>query len=912
MSTPAACNLPPDRKVATTCPYCGVGCGVLASADGHVRGDPVHPANGGRLCVKGAALGETLGCDGRLLAPMRRREDGALVEMGWDQALNLIAQRFGQAVADHGPGSVALYVSGQLLTEDYYVANKLMKGFIGSANIDTNSRLCMASAVVGHQRAFGEDLVPGCYEDLEQADLVVLVGSNLAWCHPVLHQRLVAARMCRGTQVVVIDPRRTATCNDADLHLAIAPDADVLLFNGLLVHLADCGAVDETFVHEHTRGLDEALALARATAGDLAMVAGRCGVSIEALSDFYRLFAATKRTVTVFSQGVNQSIQGSDKVNAIINCHLLTGRIGQVGMGPFSVTGQPNAMGGREVGGMATALAAHLTLGDAAHGALVQGFWQAPRLASQPGLKAVDLFQAVGKGRIQALWIIATNPVVSLPEADAVRQALAGCPFVVLSDLTAQTDTAAVAQVLLPAQAWGEKDGTVTNSERCISRQRPLRQAPGQARPDWWALCQVARRLGFASAFDYPGPWAIFDEHARLAALAHRCAGRFLDLEGLAGLDQAAYDGLAPTYWPFAAGAASAGPRRLFADGRFAHNDGRAAFIAITPVDPAPGVDAAFPLLLNTGRLRDQWHTMTRTGLVPTLLQHQHEPTATMHPQDAAACGLGDGDLATVHSRFGTVVARLESKTAMRRGEVFVPIHWNEQFASDGRVGAVVAALADPLSGEPAFKRTPVAVKPLAVDWQGMLCTRHALPVQPQAMAAAGMVHVVRVPMAHAQRLELAGQGDAALFLAWVQATLGGEATCWGTYQDMGRGVYHAALVRHGRLEACLHIAPRALLPAASWLDGLFGQARLIRHDRLALLAGMPLAGSRQEAGPMVCSCFRVGRNTIIEAICDHGLSNAEEVTSFLRAGGNCGSCLPEIRELVATYGRAPIVVEQA
>ncbi|HUP92454.1 MAG TPA: molybdopterin-dependent oxidoreductase [Solimonas sp.] len=496
--------------VRSTCPYCGVGCGVLASAR-EVVGDPQHPANAGKLCVKGSALGETLGLEGRLLYPEVEKQ-----RVSWDTALAHVADGFRKMIAEHGPDAVAFYVSGQLLTEDYYVANKLMKGYIGSANIDTNSRLCMSSAVAGHKRAFGEDLVPVSYEDLELADLVVLVGSNTAWCHPILFQRIEAARERRPQmKLVVIDPRRTATCETADLHLPIRPGTDVALFNGLLAFLHEHGVADSGFVERHTQGVEAALASAQA-GSDVAKVARACGLDPAAVSEFFRLFARTPRVVTAFSQGVNQSSSGTDKVNAIINCHLLTGRIGKPGAGPFSITGQPNAMGGREVGGLANTLAAHLDF-EPAHRALVQEFWGSPRIAARPGLKAVDLFGAIHAGQVKAVWIMATNPVVSLPDADRVRAALAKCELVVVSDVVRATDTSALAHVLLPAAAWGEKDGSVTNSERRISRQRKFLPLPGEARPDWWIVCEVARRMGFADGFAFESAHEVFDEHCRLS-----------------------------------------------------------------------------------------------------------------------------------------------------------------------------------------------------------------------------------------------------------------------------------------------------------------------------------------------------------------------------------------------------------
>ncbi|MEL6959897.1 MAG: molybdopterin-dependent oxidoreductase, partial [Pseudomonadota bacterium] len=584
-------------ETRSTCPYCGVGCGVLLRPDGQgglsVRGDPDHPANKGRLCSKGSALGQTVGLGHRLLAPQISG-----VEADWDTALSLVADKFTQTVAAHGPDSVAFYVSGQLLTEDYYVANKLMKGFIGSANIDTNSRLCMASTVAGHKRAFGTDTVPGTYEDLDEADLVVLVGSNLAWCHPVLYQRLMAARAAHGTKVIVIDPRRTATCDGADLHLPIAPGGDVALFNRLLTAIHESGAIDEGYL-AHVNGFETALETA---SGD---DANATGLSDAQIAEFCRLWIQTKKVVTVFSQGVNQSTSGSDKVNSIINCHLATGRIGKPGMGPFSVTGQPNAMGGREVGGLANMLACHLDLENADHRAAVRDFWQAPAVPDAPGLKAVDMFNAVGNGRIKALWVIHTNPAVSMPDASAVRNAIAGCPFTVVSDITARTDTARLADVVLPATAWAEKSGTVTNSDRTISRQRAVLAAPVEARADWDILAEVGRRMGFETAFDYQTPAEIFREYAALSRLSGRF-GRDFDISELSDLSDQDYDALEPVRWPLAPGRSGG---RFFADGGFFHPDGKARMMPVVAKPLAVALSRATPFRLNTGRLRDQWHT---------------------------------------------------------------------------------------------------------------------------------------------------------------------------------------------------------------------------------------------------------------------------------------------------------------
>ncbi|WP_278395795.1 molybdopterin-dependent oxidoreductase, partial [Acinetobacter venetianus] len=503
----------------TTCPYCGVGCGVNVEvqhkAHGtmvQVSGDTEHPSNFGRLCIKGSRLADTLGLETRVLSPMFGRKNHREATT-WDAAVGKIATQFQACIDQYGRDSVAFYVSGQLLTEDYYVVNKFVKGYLGTANIDTNSRLCMSSAVAAHKRAFGEDIVPASYEDFEYADMVVLVGSNTAWCHPVLYQRIMQAKNKNPDLfVVVVDPRFTSTCEQADLHLPILPGQDVVLFNGLLQHLYQNDHVDHHFVESYTEGL-EALLDASATEQDFDSIVKRTGISAEKLQLFFEKFAETEKVVTLFSMGVNQSSQGVNKANSIINCHLLTGKIGKLGAAPFSMTGQPNAMGGREVGGLANMLAAHMDLENPSHQNLVQEFWQSPTIATHAGLKAVDLFKAVESGKIKAIWIMATNPVVSLPDADQVKRALEQCEFVVVSDICAETDTTAYADVLLPALGWGEKDGTVTNSERRISRQRAFLDSPKQAKADWWAVSAVAKKLGF-TGFDFNNACEIFNEHA--------------------------------------------------------------------------------------------------------------------------------------------------------------------------------------------------------------------------------------------------------------------------------------------------------------------------------------------------------------------------------------------------------------
>ncbi|MFZ0810142.1 MAG: nitrate reductase, partial [Bradyrhizobium sp.] len=665
---------PALRATSTTCPYCGVGCGVLATPDGGggaaISGDLSHPANLGRLCSKGSALGETLGLENRLLYPMVRCSKGTMEQVAWTDALDHIAHRFSHIVARDGPNAVAFYLSGQLLTEDYYVANKLMKGFIGSANVDTNSRLCMASSVAGHRRAFGADTVPGVYEDLDEADLLVLIGSNAAWCHPILFQRMIANKQRRGARIVVIDPRKTDTSEDADLFLGLKPGTDTALFSGLLVHLADNGFLDRDYVEHHTSGLDEALVRARSIAGSVAATALATGLAEQDVAAFFQMFAATARVVTLYSQGVNQSAQGTDKVNAIINCHLATGRIGKIGASPFSLTGQPNAMGGREVGGLANQLAAHMnfTPPDIDR---VRRFWKAPRIATHDGLKAVQLFEAIGRGEIKALWVMGTNPAVSLPDADAARAALKKLELFVISENVFSNDTvSAGAHVLLPALAWGEKSGTVTNSERRISRQRAFLPAPGEARPDWWIVSEVAKRLGFEPAFDYGSAAAIFREHAALSGFENN-GSRDFDIGGLSELSDDAFDTMAPVLWPHRSD--EAGQQRFFAGGEFFTGDRKGRFVAPERPVLRTEVNEGRPLRLNTGRIRDQWHTMTRTGTSPRLGAHLPEPFVEVHPDDAARHGLADGSFARVTTDHGQCTLKVVVSARQQRGMLFAP-----------------------------------------------------------------------------------------------------------------------------------------------------------------------------------------------------------------------------------------------
>ncbi|MGP4671473.1 nitrate reductase [Agrobacterium salinitolerans] len=873
--------MPVETK--TTCPYCGVGCGVIATVadDGvvSVKGDPDHPANFGRLCSKGSALAETIDLEGRLLHPEISGRRAA-----WDEALDLVASSFSKAIAEHGPDSVAFYVSGQLLTEDYYLANKLMKGFIGSANIDTNSRLCMSSSVAGHRRAFGADTVPGTYEDMELADLVILTGSNLAWCHPVLYQRLAAAKAARpGMKVVVIDPRRTMSADIADMHLAIRPDGDVALFTGLLAHLSDSLAIDRAYVQNHTVGFDAAMQTARAHS--LTEIAAATGLTIAELISFYEVFERTEKTVTCYSQGVNQSESGTDKVNAIINCHLATGRIGRPGMGPFSLTGQPNAMGGREVGGLANMLAAHMAIESAEDRGRVQRFWGSPVIAQKPGLKAVDMFRAVADGRIKALWIMATNPVVSMPDAGAVETAIKACPFVVVSDVMASTDTARHAHVLLPSLGWGEKDGTVTNSERRISRQRGFLPVPGQARADWWQMAEVGRRMGVGAAFAFRQPSEIFAEHAALSAFENAGSRDF----DIGGIDRDGYDGMTPFQWPKAE-AGKAEVTRFFANGRFYHEDGKARLIP-TALPQTDRTSADYPLTLNTGRVRDQWHTMTRTGKSARLTAHIAEPFAEFHPRDAQALGIESADLVELESPHGKVLLRVLVSERQARGSVFAPMHWNDQFAARGRIDTVVAPVTDPHSGQPASKNVGVQARRFEASAYGFAICRS----RPDAP---GCAYWAVAKADGGYRMELAFAEAPEDWTLWARQVFGIDVQIEPLgYSDRQTGDLRLAFFDGDTLLAALFIAREPVAVARNWAISQLSERHEDLRMRFALVAGRPGAG-RADPGATVCSCFNVGVNQITSAI-RNGCHSVEAIGKALNAGTNCGSCRAEIREII-------------
>jgi assimilatory nitrate reductase catalytic subunit len=850
--------------IRTTCPYCGVGCGVLASKtlDGSIKiaGDPEHPANFGKLCSKGLALGETLGHEQRLFHPTINGR-----QVDWAEATQHVAQKFSAAIAEHGPDSVAFYVSGQFLTEDYYVANKLMKGFIGSANIDTNSRLCMASAVAGHKRAFGADIVPCNYADLEQADLVVLTGSNLAWCHPVLFQRLQAAREKRGTKLVVIDPRRTATAETADLHLAITPQSDVALFAGLLNYLQRHNAHDNSFIDAHTQGLSDALDVA--AEWSIENVAAACGLSTQVLDVFFKLFATTPKTVTAFSMGVNQSTSGTDKVNAIINCHLFTGRIGKAGAGPFSITGQPNAMGGREVGGLATMLAAHMDIENSDHRRAVQEFWSAPRMPVKAGLKAVDLFEAVHDGRIKALWIMATNPAVSMPNSNFIADALKACPYVVVSDVTANTETAGYAHVLLPAQGWGEKDGTVTNSERMISRQRRFVEPVGTARPDWKIMADVATAMGF-SGFKYTSAADIFDEHAKLTTVGNN-GDRYLNLKDWIGAE---YENLHPKKW---------GGAQPFANGNFQTANGRAHFVPTRyKTIQSDG------LTLNSGRIRDQWHTMTRTGLVPRLFGHRAEPHVEMSHQDGLRLGIKVASLVEIEGGQGRSLARALLTDAVKPGQVFQPMHWSSSFANEALTNASLPSASDPVSGQPALKSAQVSIRPFPAKWYGF-----GVSLDP---VTSDMEYFAKRPLDRGMAFECAAKTLPNNWADFVAALFPhGEMPSFVQGADPAQ--FRSVALKDGFLSWAFFASPEPVLATREWLQQQLGKP----VNPLAILAGRPVEAG-EDKGPILCACMNVGRHEISRCIAKTPGVTLQDLCAATGAGTGCGSCRIEVQRILS------------
>jgi assimilatory nitrate reductase catalytic subunit len=903
-----------EHWIKSTCPYCGVGCGIEVTIDAnhkaHVRGDATHPANYGKLCSKGLALGDTIVDDGRLTTPSINGKPSQ-----WHSTLNYAAEQLQKTITQYGPDSVAFYVSGQLLTEDYYVANKLMKGYIGSGNIDTNSRLCMSSSVAGHKRAFGSDTVPNCYEDIELTDMIVLTGSNLAWCHPVLYQRLKAAKLAKpALKIIVIDPRETDTCELADLHLAIQPGTDVALFNGLLNYLHTHQHTNTDYINQYTQDFTSALNSAQQDTGnegvDFLAISRITGIPIPHLETFYQWFAETPKVLSYYSQGVNQSSAGTDKVNSIINCHLATGRIGLEGAGPFSVTGQPNAMGGREVGGLANMLAAHMEFGNNQHYSTVSEFWNTKNLAKKPGLKAVEMFDAIADGKIKAVWIMATNPVVSLPNSTKIKKALEKCPLVIVSDCIADTDTTRCANVLLPAKGWAEKSGTVTNSERRISRQRNLIASTKEthnnhttgAKSDWWIICQVALRMGF-SGFNFTSEAEIFSEYAKMTSL-HNQGQRDLDLGALSQLSPEEYDALPPQQWPLPTGSQldteqQLSQKRFFSQGQFYTPSKKGCFIPVIYRQPMTCISKDYPMILNTGRIRDQWHTMTRTGLAKQLSAHKPEPFVQINPQDARCFNLLEGDIAELHNPWGSAKARVHISREMNAGQLFMPIHWTDTESSHGKVCAIVSPEVDPVSAQPEAKFTPVAIKKWGFTSEALFLTRRPIDTKGfeywvKRRVSAGFLYYIaeNTPepklLTHLQHLSIADAKNTHI-----------------EFNNSAQQQFRRATMVKGELQTLYIIAPRLADTDHAWLDDLLDKELNIDFQR-AILTGTPTAS--MISGKQICACKQVGELTLINHIKD-GANTVELLGECTGAGTGCGSCIPELKQILTNNHNLGIAV---
>jgi assimilatory nitrate reductase catalytic subunit len=890
------------RETRTTCPYCGTGCGVLVqSAAGRivgVRGDPDHPANFGKLCSKGLALPSTTAPEARLLHPeLRIRRAAQRLRCDWDEALDLAAERFARAIAEHGPDSVAFFVSGQLLTEDYYVFNKLARGLVGTNNIDSNSRLCMSSAVAGYKRSLGADAPPTCYDDLERADCVFIAGANPAFAHPVLYGRLREARARdAGIKLVVVDPRRTDTAAEADLHLAIRPGTDVALFNGMLHAMLSEGWIDRAFVDRHTEGFDELAALVADYSP--ARAAAMCGVERADLVRAAAWFARSAATLSLYCQGLNQSSHGTDKNTALINLHLATGQIGRPGAGPFSLTGQPNAMGGREVGAMATLLSAHRDLADPAQRDEVARLWGIEALSGRAGLSAVEMFEAARAGRIKALWIACTNPAQSMPDRTRVVESLLATEFVVVQEAFRGTETAAYADLLLPASTWGEKDGTVTNSERRISRVRGAVAPPGEARHDWAIAAEfgrrLARRLGRDGdrLFPYASPEAIFDEHRATTK------GRDLDI---GGLEYGLLDTLGPQQWPYPERAVG-GTARLYADGRFATASGRARFVAAPCLPTAEDVAADYPLRLTTGRLRDQWHGMSRTGTSGRSFGHEGEPVLCLDAADMARLGLADGDLASVASRRASLVIRVRSEPGVGPGLAYLPMHWGGRFLSGGGVNALTLAAVDPHSRQPELKHA--AVRVARCDWRWEVAALRVGDVHghlerlaplmdrfPHATCALygrerSMV-VFRAAAPEAVDAALIEALDAALALDGPEKAI--------DYADRRRGNFRRAVIVDGVLVGARLCGNTA---AFDRLKELAAQGLPVDAWGARLLAPSdPGLEPAATGGRLVCNCVGVSERAI--RACAAQTGDFDTLQRKLGCGTGCGSCIPEVRRLM-------------
>ncbi len=918
----------PQASIRSTCPYCGVGCGVLIETDGRtitgIKGDPEHPANFGRLCSKGSQLQATtspaLQQKVRLREPqLRANRQSPLQNASWDQTLNYVADRFADIISEHGPDAVAFYISGQLLTEDYYLFNKLAKGLIGTNNIDTNSRLCMSSAVAGYKRSLGADAPPCSYEDIELASTVFIAGSNMAWAHPILYRRLEEARE-RNPQlkVIVVDPRRTETAAQATLHLPILPGTDVALFNAMLHQLIWEEALDQPFITNHTEDFNELRNLVRNETPRVA--ADICGVAEQDIIQAARWFAQGP-TLSLYCQGLNQSSHGTDKNSALINLHLATGQIGKPGAGPFSLTGQPNAMGGREVGGLANLLPAHRDLTNAEHRQEIAKYWQTDWISPQVGKTAVEMFDAVSEGKIKAIWIACTNPANSMPNSKIIQQALHRADLVIVQEAFSSSATIQYADVLLPAATWAEKEGTVTNSERRISRVRAAVPAFGNSQPDWWIVNQFANRLrerllallrpdsAFEAlrrknlpTFDFHDPESVWREH--------RDSTRDRDLD-ITDLSYDILESQGPQQWPFRKGRLAT---RLYSDGKFCTQSGKARFIAASYLPPAEKPSAKYPIWLTTGRLRDQWHSGSRTMLASDLNRHEPYPCVELNAKDMARRALVDDDFVLLQSSRGAIIMRVRASESLRSGQAYIAMHWGPEVLPSGAVNVLTQPTFDPISKQPELKQTAIKVEKVSLPHRIYL--RSCLPVSEAnelRLKALELLHPLKAGSMYVECLPLWAspeQGGASVsilvasdtplaseFVVQLDHLFARPPLGLLQYKDQGRGQDRRLYLNRGRLQ---QFRLKGQTESAAWLSRFLEEGIDVSQIGNRLLQASSTAPLELTAStPVLCSCFGVSKDKILAA------GSLQEAQLQTRCGTNCGSCLPEIKALFAGVAHA-------
>ncbi|MDQ6957005.1 MAG: molybdopterin-dependent oxidoreductase [Mariprofundaceae bacterium] len=889
------------RTVNSVCSYCGTGCGIRLETDGQriisLSGNEQHPTNQGKLCSKGRELHHTVRTKDRFLRPQLRTSlQAPFAPVDWDTALHHSAQKFADIIQQHGPDAVAFYVSGQLLTEDYYVFNKLMKGFIGSNNIDTNSRLCMSSAVMGYKRAFGADGPPTCYDDIEKAGCYLIAGANPAYAHPILFRRMEAAKEANpDLKIIVTDPRRTDTCSIADLHLALKPGTDVPLFQAMLNVMLWEDLLDNNYIEQHTQGFDAMLeniqSMTPRKAADI------CGIDTADIVKAALWFAENK-TLSFWTMGLNQSTSGSDKNNALINLHLATGQVGKEGCGPFSLTGQPNAMGGREVGGLANMLAAHRDYHNPEHRKEVADYWGVDDVPCKPGLTATELFSALEEGTVKAVWIACTNPIVSMPDAKRAEAALKKAELVVVSDAYHPTDTTKFAHVLFPASGWAEKEGTITNTERRITHLQQAIPKAGVSKDDWkivtdFAVC-LGEKLGkdWSQAFAYKTAGDVFDEHCGLT--------KGVDID-ISGLSYAVLDEYGAQQWPFKKGDKPNQVKRLYTDHVYETADKKAHFVDVDYIPVAEPTDDEYPISLTTGRIRDQWHTMTKSGAVPQLMQHVSMPTLQIHPDDAAEYGIEDEALVAIDSRRGRVIAPAQISKDIRSGLVFLPMHWGKMTAQAGRANDLIQTAIDPHSKEPEFKHAAVKIQPFKAAWHGMMLMAGDKVKLGREMIAgysygvlfcAGTDHpVTSIDLACTKTLK------DTQYKRLDQMLEQGQSFETLTYSDRKHGINRKAWLDDGRLVAVRWVGGD--ISEAKWLRKLMLEGRDVGELRPYLLAPGGPVDKQDTKGKIICACNNVGELELQAAI-EAGSNTIEKLKGCTMAGTGCGSCVPEMKRLLS------------